>query len=296
MKHTKIWKGVDFISVIGIVFYIQKKEASSIAKKVIEHLQKRNIIYYIEENSAEILNIKEKTADYKKLRTEADYIVIIGGDGTFLHTAHYFIGTKIPLLGINIGQLGFLTEIETNELEEALDNVIKGNYELEKRLIIKAEINSKGEIVYQNYALNDFVIHRGAHARLVAIELYINEEIVHSYRADGIIVSTPTGSTAYSLSAGGPIVNPQIRAIIVTPICPHSLFITPLIISDKEKVKIKISGNNNLSFTADGRAEYTVGSEDEILIEAAEKELFFIKLPNRTFYSILHKKMNIGLM
>lgn len=239
---------------------------------------------------------KENTADYKKLRSEADYIIIIGGDGTFLHTAHYFIGTKIPLLGINIGRLGFLTEIEINELEDALDNVLNENYEIEKRLIIEAGIKRNGEMVYHNYALNDFVIHRRTHSRLVAIEFFINDEIVHSYRADGIIVSTPTGSTAYSLSAGGPIVNPQIRAIIVTPICPHSLFITPLLISDKEKVKIKISGNNNMSFTADGGYEFIVRSEDEILIETAEKELYFIKLANRTFYSILHKKMNIGLM
>lgn len=278
----------------------RKREAFTVAKKVLNYLSKNKVPFLLEKFASEIMEKEEKLefkkADYNKLKKKADYILIIGGDGTFLHTAHYFFGTKVPLLGINIGRLGFLTEIEINELETALANVLEGNFDIEKRMIIESNIINNKEMVYHNYALNDFVIHRGSRSRLVSIDLYINDEIVNSYRADGIIVSTPTGSTAYSLSAGGPIINPQIRAMIVTPICPHSLFITPMVISDKEKIKIIITGDHIMSFTADGSYDYSIRSKDEILIEAAKKELYFIKLPNRTFYSILHKKMKVGLV
>ncbi len=202
----------------------------------------------------------------------------------------------MPLLGINIGRLGFLTEIETNELDKALEYLISGNFSIEKRMILVGNIKSNGENVYHNFALNDFVIHRGSRSKLVAIDLYINDEIVNSYRADGIIIATPTGSTAYSLSAGGPIINPQIRAMIATPICPHSIFIRPMVISDQEQLKIIVSGDYTMSFTADGGYDYTIKSKDEIYVQASKRELSFVKLPGRTFYSILHKKLKAGLV
>lgn len=291
------WKGVDVIQnmTVGLVLNTQKEEAFTVAKRVIKILDKKNINYYLEEEAAAIMNLPHN-ASYSMLRKEADYIIVIGGDGTFLHTAHHFFGTRIPLLGINIGRLGFLTEIETNELELALENLDKGNFSVEKRMILESRIKSGEDEVYHNYALNDFVIHRGSRSKLVAIDLYINDEIVNSYRADGIIISTPTGSTAYSLSSGGPIVNPQIRAMIVTPICPHSLFITPMVISDQERLKIVVSGEYTMSFTADGGYDYSLSSKNEIFIEASKKEVMLVKLPGKKFYSILHKKMKAGLV
>src|SRR5690554_2154035 len=269
------------IPIIGIILNNQKKEAFPVAEKVMNYLRKRGIVFYLEESvdiiSNEISGVKK--VSYDKLKAEVDYVIIIGGDGTFLHTAHYFFGTGIPLLGINIGHLGFLTEIEIGEIESSLSQLLDGNFTIEKRLILKTRINSKDNLVYHNKALNDFVIHRGARSRLVSIEMYINDEIVNTYRADGLIVSTPTGSTAYSLSAGGPIINPQIRAIIVTPICPHSLFIKPMVISDQERVKIIIKGDHTMSFTADGACDYPINSNDEIYIEAAKEELSIVKLP-----------------
>ncbi len=294
-KPIIYWKGVDFIPTIGIVLNTQKEEAFSIAKKLIALLSAKNINYYIEAKAAEMMERPEQ-ASYSKLRADADYIIIIGGDGTFLHTAHHFFGSEVPLLGINIGRLGFLTEIETNELDNALDNLFSGNFTVEKRMILEVNIQSDGEEVYHNYALNDFVVHRGSRSKLVGIDLYINGEIVNSYRADGIIIATPTGSTAYSLSSGGPIINPQIRAMIVTPICPHSLFITPMVISDQERLKIVVTGDYTMSFTADGGYDYTIKSRDEIYVQASKRELLFVKLPDKTFYSILHKKMKAGLV
>ena len=282
------------ISVLGIILNNQKKDAYPVLEKVTDYLDKKGVRYYIEESiepgSALI------STDYADLKEKAYYIIIIGGDGTFLHTARYFFGTGIPLLGINIGHLGFLTEIETGEIESSLEQLLAGNYTIEKRLVLEARIINDDQLVYQQQALNDFVIHRGSSSRMVPIEMYINDEIVSTYRADGLIVSTPTGSTAYSLSAGGPIINPQIRAIIVTPICPHSLFIKPMVISDQERIMIKVRGEQGISFAADGASDYKIDSNDQIFIEAAKEDLSIIKLPDRTFYSILHKKLKVGFL
>lgn len=278
-----------------MVLNIKKREAFSVGNDVINWLEKKGIHYLIEADAAEILNNNFK-ADYQYLRDNTDIIIVIGGDGTFLHTAHHFFTTDIPLLGINIGHLGFLTEIETNELTEALNRLLLENYKVEKRMILEARLFRKGEEIYKKNALNDIVIHRGAKSRMVGIDLFINEEIVNSYRSDGLIVATPTGSTAYSLSAGGPIINPQIRAIIITPICPHTIFIRPMVISDKEKLKVVITAEHTMKLTADGRYDWALKSADQIHIQAAEKELSVIKLPERTFYTILHKKMRLGLV
>ncbi|MFW6021935.1 MAG: NAD(+)/NADH kinase [Halanaerobiaceae bacterium] len=288
-------KGVDIIPVIGLVLNTKKEEAFIVGERLIQLFKMKDISYLLEKKASDIMG-RDEGVDYQSLKKNADFIIIIGGDGTFLHTAHYFFDTQIPLLGINIGRLGFLTEIETNEIEVAIDHLLNGNYTVEKRMILESNIIRNGKKTYSNYALNDFVINRGARSRLVGIDLYINDEIVNSYRADGIIISTPTGSTAYSLSAGGPIINPSIRAIIITPICPHSLFITPMVISDRESLKIVVHSEHSMSFTADGSYDYLIKDNDKINIKASKQELYFVKLPNRTFYSILHKKMKAGLV
>ena len=283
-----------FIPDIALVLNTDKKKAFNLANRVIDYFKKRNISFYLEKKAATLMEYGQGYT-YQELKEKADIVIVIGGDGTFLHTAHYFMNSSIPILGINVGRLGFLTEIEPNDMETALEKLINGNYSIEKRMILEGNIISKGENVYHNYALNDFVIHRGSHSRLVTINLYINSEIVSSYRADGIIIATPTGSTAYSLSAGGPIINPRIRAIIITPICPHNLHIRPMLISDKEKVKIGIIGDHNMGFNADGSNDFTLQSGDEILIEVSKKEVLIAKLAGKSFYSILHEKMKIGL-
>ncbi|MFW5981903.1 MAG: NAD(+)/NADH kinase [Halanaerobiaceae bacterium] len=295
MKHIKVWKGDDFIPVIALVINTKKKKAFSLAEKLIHWLKSKNIIFYIEKESAKHLDYK-KGFTYKELKNKVDIVIVIGGDGTFLHTAHYFFGTSIAMLGVNIGRLGFLTEIEIDELKVALEQIINSNYSVEKRMILEGIIKSADKEVYHNYALNDFVVHRADNSRLVSINLFINNENISSYRADGIIVATPTGSTAYSLSAGGPIINPATRTIIITPICPHNLYIRPMLISDKEKIKIQITGDYTMSFTADGSSDYAIKSGDEIFIEVAKEELLVAKLPGKTFYSILHEKMKVGLV
>src|SRR5690554_913307 len=289
-------KGDDVIPIIGLVINLKKEGALQVSKKLIDGLESKEIPYLIEKGAACKLMNKSYGADYEELKNKSDMVIVVGGDGTFMHTAHYFFGTEIPLLGVNAGRQGFLAEIETDELEEAINYLVNEEYSIEKRMILNSWVLRKGKKEYSSQALNDVVIHRGGKSGMVEIELYINNEIVNSYRADGIIVTTPTGSTAYSLSAGGPIVNPQVRAIIITPICPHTLFIRPMVVTDREELLIKVKSERELILTADGRDDFMIRTDDEIYLSAGEKELKVVKLPERTFYTILHKKMRVGLV
>ncbi|MGM0602622.1 MAG: NAD(+)/NADH kinase [Bacillota bacterium] len=284
------------MSTPGMVLNLAKNEAFSVAKEAVDWFTKKDIEFYIEKEAASFLGEQNRAATYKELREKADYIIVFGGDGTFLHTSHHFIGSGVPLLGINIGQLGFLTDIETEELEKALQMVTKKEYKIEHRMMIKAEHFRDGKKIERNYALNDYVVNRSPDSRMVKIKLYINDELVNRFRSDGLIISTPTGSTAYSLSAGGPIINPrQVRAILITPICPHNLHMRPMVISGSEKICIEIEGDSGSIFgTADGHDNSELLSGDKIYIEAADREISIIKLPDRTFYTILKEKMNLA--
>lgn len=273
-----------------------KKEAFTVAARAVDWFEKKGLDYLIEERAALQLDRVDKKADYEKMKEEADYIIIIGGDGTFLHSSHHFIGTDLPMLGINVGHLGFLTDVETEEVEKALEMIHSGNYKIEKRMMIKTSIYRDDEEVDSSYALNDYVINRDPDSKMLKIKLYINDELVNDFRSDGLIISTPTGSTAYSLSSGGPIINPrQVRAILITPICPHNLHLRPMVISDLEEIKIKIDNDGRIiKGSADGRHNNEIIPGDLISISAADKELCIIKLPDRTFYTILKEKMNLA--
>lgn len=266
-------------------------------KKVVNILKNKDINYLIEEKSADMLNLNEKGADFTLLREKSDIILLFGGDGTFLHTAHYFAGTDIPLLGINLGSLGFMTEIEVDQFEKALSVIIDGDYTIEKRMMLEARVFRDSHEVFHSYALNDVVINRASNAHLININLQINDEFINQYSGDGLILATPTGSTAYSLSAGGPIINPKIRAILITPICPHSLHIRPMVISEEEKIDIVVSGEEKkMNIATDGRFDYDLMSGDRISISVSDNDISLIKLPDRTFYTILREKMRVGLV
>lgn len=285
------WEGDDPIPTIGLVVNTQKDKAIEVVYKVIDLLEEMRGDYLIEKEAAAIIGKEDRKADFNTLRGKADIIITLGGDGTFLHTAHHFIGTGIPLLGINIGKLGFLTELEISEIERAFNFLFQGNYEVERRMLLQAKVIREGREVYKSHALNDIVVNRGANSRMVNLKVFINNEIVNSYRADGIILATPTGSTAYSLSAGGPIVNPMIRAILITPICPHTLYIRPMVISDRENIKLITSSEDRMKITTDGRDDYDLFSGDQIMVTASDEEIPIIKLPDRNFYNILYEKM-----
>lgn len=280
----------------ALIVNLDKKEAFTVAERAVEWFDSKNKDYLVEKRAAFQLNRKAKEADYERMKAEADYIIIIGGDGTFLHSSHHFIGSNIPLLGINVGHLGFLTDVETEEVTKALAMIDNDNFKVEKRMMLKTELYRDDKEIESSYALNDYVINRDPDYQMLKIKLYINNELVNNFRGDGLIISTPTGSTAYSLSAGGPIINPrQVKALLITPICPHNLHLRPMVISNNEKIRIKIDSDGRpVKGCADGRSKNEIIPGDEIFISGADKDLSIIKLPDRTFYTILKEKMHLA--
>lgn len=216
---------------------------------------------------------------------EYDFVISLGGDGTFLAVARNF--PSIEIVGINLGNLGFLAEIDKDNFKEALERILSGNYSVEKRFFIETTIHDK-----TLYALNDIVVSRGIIPKLLELELYFNGKFVDNYTADGLIISTPTGSTAYSMSAGGPIVDPKLDVLIVTPICAHSLHQRPIIIDASTEVKIKAKVDGFL-IAADGQE--TVESENikEIVINRSTNYTKLIKISENCFFNTVREKFNI---
>jgi NAD+ kinase len=224
-----------------------------------------------------------------------DFIFSIGGDGTFLETVNQVKNSGIPILGINTGRLGFLTSsYEASEFEEVIEMLKNKNYEIEKRTLLQMDVQNNHFKDF-NFALNEITVHKHHTSSMITIHSYINDEFLNSYWADGLIVATPTGSTAYSLSVGGPIVAPNTCNLIITPIAPHNLSIRPIVISDSSVIKLKIESRTN-SFLAslDQRSE-VIENELEIIIKKANFQINTIKFPNQSFYKTIRNKLMWGL-
>jgi NAD+ kinase len=219
---------------------------------------------------------------------------ILGGDGTLLNVARQASCTQVPLLGINLGHLGFLTEIEVKDMYEAFERIINGDYKIEKRIMLEAFIENNNQSTRNFIALNDIVITKSNFSRIVSYSIYINDNFVDLLTADGIVVSSPTGSTAYSLSAGGPIVAPDVDALIVTPICPHTLDSRPTIVSSNDLVRIAVSKSNNteIVMTVDGQEGIRLKPGDIVTIKKSRYYANLVKLNDRNFFDVLRGKMS----
>ncbi|HBF87801.1 MAG TPA: NAD kinase [Bacteroidales bacterium] len=234
-------------------------------------------------------NSKEEI--YKKI----DFLFSIGGDGTFLDAVTQVKDSGVPIIGINAGRLGFLATIsEINEFEEVIKSITEKSYEIEKRTLL--EIKTSANVFNNfNFALNEVTIHKHDTSSMITIHSYINDEYLNSYWADGLIISTPTGSTAYSLSVGGPIVVPNSENFIITPLAPHSMTVRPIVINDKNKIKLKVeSRNNSFLVSLDHRAEILDNSV-EIEIKKADFKINTIKLANQSFYKTIRNKLMWGI-
>ena len=216
-----------------------------------------------------------------------EIIIAIGGDGTLLKAA-YFVGRKeIPIMGINMGNLGFLTEVPASETEAAIENLINGRYRIEKRAILEMECNGK-----KDYALNDHVISQTRDMRMVSLDIFADQDFITNVFADGLIVSTPTGSTAYSLACGGPILIPDVKGIVLTPISPHSLSMRPIVISDDKTIKVKTL--TDAMVVSDGQRKISIKKGDEVSIKVADFSLRLIRIGKRNFYEIIRDKLGWG--
>jgi len=274
----------------GLVIKPHAPDIENILKDVIDYLEKRNIESVLEEIASQKIK-RKKGISRENLPGKVDLLVVLGGDGTLLSIAHLAAQKKIPVLGVNLGSLGFLTEVPLDEMFITLDSFLEGNEEIiSPRRLLKTRF--KGKIYY---CLNDVVINKGALARMIQFTIWIDDKEVATLRADGLIMSTPTGSTAYSLAAGGPIIKPYIPAIILAPICPHTLSFRPMVISSNSKIKVKlVTAGEEVYLTLDGQRGDLLVKNDIMEIEQAPFELQLISSPKRNYFDLLKKKLGWG--
>ncbi|MFV1974819.1 MAG: NAD(+)/NADH kinase [Candidatus Scalindua sp.] len=223
----------------------------------------------------------------------ADIAFVFGGDGTILSASRKLNDKQIPLIGVHLGKFGFLAELTLQDINDSLERICSGEYVVSQRMLLTCKVIRSKQVINETVGLNDAVISRTSLSRLISIKLYVNEKIVTTYSCDGLIVSTPAGTTAHSLSAGGPIVTPDMEAFAITPICPHTLSNRPLVVSGSSKIEMEqISESKGVGLTVDGQVYFDVKAGDRVVIEKAEKKLQLIDTQTRTFYDVLREKLN----
>ena len=254
--------------------WLRSKEIEIVQKKTVESGQQNAIS-----------SLSQAPADL-------DCIFVLGGDGTFLSAVRWIDDQDIPILGIKFGEVGFLAEIAEENLYTAAEKVLKGDYILRPRMRLSVKVRRQKETLANETVLNDVVINRGALARLAHIETYIDDNYLTTYSADGLIVATPTGSTAYSLAAGGPVIHPAVPGIVLTPICPFTLTNRPLIVPESVTIKIRLAkGSSDIILTFDGQKGLDINDKDEILIQKGPHPMNLITLPERQYFDILKNKL-----
>ena len=233
--------------------------------------------------------------ELEKLAASVDLMLVLGGDGTMIATARMIGDTEVPVLGVNYGGLGYLAEFRIEELYVALESILSGNYRLDKRVMLAVELLRGDEHVTRNRVLNDVVINKSALARIIEIEAYLNQQFVSSFRADGLIVSTPTGSTAYNLSAGGPVIFPSMNAVVITPICPFTLSNRPIVVPDDAVIELRLkTQQEDVALTLDGQVGFPLKVEDRVVIRKSRATFNLVQPTNRNYFEVLRDKLRWG--
>lgn len=285
----------DFVfKSIGLIGKHNAADGGEALDALIIYLHKQGINVTLDENSASLVSDKHiKTASRGEIGQNCDLAIIIGGDGTLLNAARELVDTNTPLIGVNLGRLGFLADILPSVMEECMDEILRGNYIQEERFLLNCVISRDDQQLHQSYALNEAVIHKWNVARMIELETYIDERFVHRQRSDGLIISTPTGTTAYALSAGGPIIYPTLNAIAIVPICPHTMSNRPIVVDGNSQIDIVIidSNSDNVRVTCDGQVPFQVTSGDRIQIHKAKNALKLIHPATHDHYDMLRAKL-----
>lgn len=273
-----------------VIFATESREISKSLGTVLEKKE-------IKKRSGNKALGKLKLVEKPKLVDLCDLIVVLGGDGTFLSIARLMRNRSVPLLGVNMGTLGFLTEVKHTEAKATLDGVLSGKKPtIQTRSLLEVTLRRGKKILFQGPIVNDVVISKGAIARIIGIRICLNGKLINSVRADGIILSTPTGSTAYSLAAGGPVVEPALGAVVLAPICPHSLTQRPIVISDENEIELCLNHRpGQVVLTLDGQDVFEMDTEDTVTVKRFKKHsLQLISSPDRDYFGLLREKLSFG--
>jgi len=279
---------------IGLIGRLASANTQYSINRLVNFLSKRKVKLLLDEETSTVLPGEGyPVASRVELAKKCDLIIVVGGDGSLLSAARAFAGHPVNILGINRGRLGFLTDISPDEIETKVSEVLDGKYQTEERFLLNSEVMRDGEALSEGLALNDVVIHPGKFIRMIEFELYINNEFVYRQRSDGLIISSPTGSTAYALSGGGPIMHPNLDAIALVPLYPHTLSSRPIVVAGSSVIRLIVSEQNNLNpmVTCDGQSQTMSQPGDEVIITKSEKALTLIHPEGHNFYETCRTKL-----
>ena len=281
---------------VGVVLRRRDKDLPGAVERLQAVCEKRGVELLYDEG--DLSGAPDGVEPLNLAHEDVDLVVALGGDGTFLRAARLVTGRDIPVFGVNLGQLGFLTNTAAGHLEGGLTQVLDGQGELDRRFTLDTRVQDEGGSESEVFtALNDIVIHKPGAARVTPVDLSVGEgddrEEIGSFAADGVILATPTGSTAYSLSAGGPIIVPALECIVVTPICPHSLSVRPLVVSATRRITVTpLDPSHTLQLTVDGQVARVLKARDRVVLERGRHEVSFVRLPGQTFFGTMRRKLN----
>jgi NAD+ kinase len=285
---------------IGIVLKPHQPEALKTICELVEWLAERGIKVVggpelEQERIAHQTGCSVEEVPTERIANEVDLMLVLGGDGTMIATARMIADQEVPVIGVNYGGLGYLAEFRIEELYTGLEAVLSGNYRLDKRVMLEVELRRDDDLLTSNRVLNDVVINKSALARIIEIETYFNRQFVNSFRADGLIVSTPTGSTAYNLSAGGPMIFPSMNAVVITPICPFTLSNRPIVVPDNSEIELRLkTDHEEVALTLDGQVGFPLKIGDLVVIRKSRTTFNLVQPSNRNYFDVLRDKLRWG--
>ena len=284
------------IKTVGIISRPRRQDIALVVPPLVRWLHAHGAKVACDSETSDCLGaISVESRRREDLPGTTDLLIVLGGDGTLLSAARLSAAHAVPILAVNLGGMGFLTTVSQDEMYSDLDEIFRGEHRISERVMLEAEIVRGGEVVRRQIALNDAVLNKAALARIMDLELRVDSEYVTTYKADGLIFSTPTGSTAYSLSAGGPIVYPVVEAFVVTPICPHTLTHRPLVIPDSANIEVDFQSEDEAVFlTFDGQIGIELSRGDTVRMCKAAKKLLLVRPARKSYYEILRSKLKWG--
>lgn len=282
------------MNTIGLVVKLKTPEAITFGRELATWLQARGKTIMPEDRTNEELGFAKGWRKVEIMQ-QADLAIVLGGDGTLLSVARRAGKREVPILGVNLGSLGFLTATTTDEIFTAVERVLAGQYEVERRSLLEAVLTRDGQCLGAFQVLNDVVINKGALARIIDMEAWVDDEYLCTYKADGLIVSTPTGSTAYALAAGGPIIDPAVNVVVLAPICPHTLSNRPIVLPDHTHIQVVLrTADEEVILTLDGQEGLPMKEGDTVGIKRTGSMVSLVKPPSRTFFDVLRRKLHWG--
>jgi NAD+ kinase len=280
------------IHTVGLVAKYQEPKAAQMVRWLIPWLNERGKEVLVENGVVRDLAV---SCSKKEIARQADLIVSLGGDGTLLNIAPLVERSDVPILGVNLGGLGFITEVAADEVETALSKTLEGDYDVEQRMTLEVRVESEKAKPHKFRVLNDAVITKGARSRIIDLETFVGDDYLCTYRADGLIISTPTGSTAYSLAAGGPILEPTLGAVVLCPICPHTLTNRPIVVGSDAPIRVTLrSFGDTVFLSPDGQQGVRLNNGDKVEARDCGMPVSLIKVPSRSYYDILRDKLKWG--